>query len=127
MANDCPVGYTCPDIDEVLNSVESVLQTAKVIKDKLANTDEQKMSPDMWVTFMDEIKDEAEEIEHYLSGTAQQMEELRTANEKLREWGLDANNKVEELEEEVSDLTSKVQDLEEEVEGLHEANAGADL
>lgn len=120
MANDCPVGYTCPDIDEVLNSVESVLQTAKAIKDKLANTDEQKMSPDMWVTFKDEIKDEAEEIEHYLSGTASQMEELRTANEKLREWGLDANNRVDELEVEVVELKD-------EIEGLHEANAGADL
>jgi len=120
MALACPIGYTCPDIDEVIRSVKSVLETTKVIKSKLENVDEQKMSPNMWVEFIDSLKDENYEIEGYLYSTEKKMEALRDANEKLREWGLDANNKVDELED-------KITELEEDIEGLNEANAGADL
>ena len=125
MPQECPVRHTCPDIDAVIREVKSSLQTAKAIKDKVANTDEQKMSPDMWVTFKESIEDEADEIENYLASVEGQLEDLRTANEKLREWGLDLYNEVEELEDKVGTLETDVYEITEELD--EERNSGADL
>jgi len=74
-----PVGYTCPDINEAISLTEDVISAAD------------KLSP--------------------LVGRRGLLEELRNANEKLRSWGeqltIDlevANNRINELQDEIHEL-----------------------
>ena len=51
------------------------------------------------------------------------LEDLRTDNSRLRDWGEAEESKVDELENQVSDLESKIQDLENRISELEFENS----
>jgi len=84
-----PVGHTCPDIDDIISSVEY-------------------LSSECTKATCDDI--------------IQKMEKVRDANSKLRDWGYEESQRVDELEEKVSDLESEISTLEDKVEDLEKEN-----
>lgn len=87
----CPVGNTCPFIDDVLDFLKNI--------ENLEDSDYK------WIK--------------------KQLENLRTQNSALRDWGNDEQNKVNELKSEaekaerkISDLESTVSDFEERIKEL---------
>jgi len=81
-----PIGYTCPDIDEVIRLIENV-QTAASELDAA--------------------------VGYRKNGL---LEDLRKANDTLRNWGEELKERVEELEVELSDAKQRIIDLEDEIE-----------
>lgn len=76
-----PVGYTCPDIDASIEYVEESLEAAKVIENLSA-----------------------------LIGKSGLLETLRKANDALREWGAEQEDRANKLEEDVESLSNALED-----------------
>lgn len=55
------------------------------------------------------------------------LEELRVANSKLREWGAELFDRVDELEKDLEEATTQVGDLQDEIECLKEELKEAQL
>ena len=97
-----PIKHTCPDIDSVIKKVKVALVAA----DKgYRMTDKDSVENDLFY-----------EIDSALSGVEDEMEDLRTANATLREWG-------EEMEGKYSDWETTAHELEDRVEQLEKENA----
>ena len=102
-----PVGHTCPDIDEVKAQIEAALQGLKELQAQLPDLDDL----DHPANYDDEIGG--------LDSALGLMEDLRTANAALRDWGgqLAEENeiqesKIEDLQAEVGDLAYRIEELE---------------
>lgn len=80
-----PIKHTCPDIDWVIRRVNDAMKSAKDGM-KMCDSDS-----DEWSCF-DNIIDELYQVEG-------KLEQLRTSNDELRQWGIEEANKVDELEE----------------------------
>lgn len=100
-----PVKHTCPKIDNVINSIKEVFEACKYAS-KSEN--------------LDEIKDCISDIENYLWHSTSIMEELRSANDSLRDWGSNEADKVDELESENEDLKDRISNLEITISELRE-------
>jgi len=79
-----PIKNTCPKIDSIIDRMEKVKQEAEYINNNPNEDSSQESS-----TIIDEIFEAIKE-----------MEEIREANSKLRDWG---NDLAEELDEAISD------------------------
>jgi predicted nuclease with TOPRIM domain len=90
-----PVKHTCPDIDKVIASIKSAM--------KLANDKRNELEKD------DPMDDTLWGIYHELDGLERSLEDLRSDNAALRDWG-------HKLQDEVDKLEGKVYDLEQEIE-----------
>lgn len=86
--DNAPVGHTCPKIDSVISMVHSLYLSSEEMS-----------------------KQEYTEFEKL-------MEEIRSANSTLREWGNEENQKAEEFEKDLDYANRKIDDLTEEVEAL---------
>lgn len=84
--------YTCPDID----SIQGYIQTAEA--------EAKATYKDFYDMKVDDIRDSFSEILSSLDGLCGMLEDVRSANEALRDWGRELNDKVGELEAELSDL-----------------------
>lgn len=88
-----PVKHTCPDIDYCLGEL-------RVIRDGIAwvskNTDT-------------DVDSEIRAIDNLDSG----LEQLRSSNAALREWGTEEANRVDELESQLDESESALKDLQE--------------
>ena len=100
-----PVGHTCPDINIVIRSIRSALNDCKGGKN-LAERDS-----DFYTLF--------DSIESELWGVEDQMEELRTCNSKLRDWGEESEEKANSLENQVSSLEERISQLTDEISYLN--------
>jgi chromosome segregation ATPase len=92
-----PVRHTCPDIDRIIKSLKDAMEECK-------NTDEI----------------DGNYIINELRGLESDLEDLRTSNSKLRDWGNalvddleEQDTRIEELENENETLKSKLDDAEE--------------
>jgi polyhydroxyalkanoate synthesis regulator phasin len=94
-SDNAPIGHTCPKIDSVISQIHALYMSSEEM-----------------------TKQEYAEFEKL-------MEEIRSANSTLREWGNEENKKAEEFEKDldyeksrVANLESEVEDLKKEVESL---------
>jgi|SRR6187402_421618 len=90
-----PVKYTCPDVDKVIKMLQAIAQTAK---EGMRYTDK---SDDNYQRFKD--------CEWDIDDIIGRLEDLRSSNRELREWG-------EALESELEDAATEINRLETELE-----------
>ena len=83
--DNAPIGHTCPKIDSVISNIHSIYMSSEEI-----------------------TKHEYVQFEKL-------MEEIRSANSTLREWGNEENKKAEEFEKDFDRANRQVEDLEAEV------------
>jgi len=81
-----PVRHTCPDIDKAIDKIKSVYRIIKYAS-KLEE--------------VTELKDTIDEIESELWNFDDILEDLRSDNSKLRDWGHELEGRVEDLETEL--------------------------
>jgi peptidoglycan hydrolase CwlO-like protein len=87
-----PVRNTCPNIDSVIKSITDAMRIARDADDLTLN----------------QISDAFTDIYDLLDGLENQLEDLRSDNSSLRNWGLELEEKVEKLENELWELKSEV-------------------
>ena len=86
--DNAPIGHTCPKIDDVISTVHN------------------------WYSDAEEItKSDYQNFE-------KKMEEIRSANSTLREWGNEQCQLAEEFESDLDDAKEQVTDLKSEIEDL---------
>lgn len=88
-----PVGHTCPKIDQCIAAITSVIDGSAG-----------------WSGLDD------------LIGRHGALEEIRSANDALRDWGAENEDRVKELEANVSDLESEVESLRAELKAAQAEN-----
>lgn len=77
-----PVKNTCPDINRAIKRLE---------------------------TIKEHMNDMVKSIEYELSEIEDSLEDLRSDNSALRDWGTENESRVKELEDEVYELESKLE------------------
>lgn len=87
---------TCPDIDSVITSIKSVVGICKL----LGNETE------------DELKEFFSDIESELYWCESTMEDLRSANEGLREYGKYQEDRADKAEETIEDMQREPENIE---------------
>lgn len=80
-----PVGNTCPDIDKLIKRYDSIM---KIIKGYNQIED------------VDTLKDIISDVENELYNFDSVLEDLRSANSALRDWGNDCISAYDEMESE---------------------------
>ena len=86
--DNAPIGHTCPKIDSVISQIHALYMSSE------------EMSKQEYSYF--------EKL----------MEEIRTANSTLREWGNEQCEKAEEFEKDYDNSQREISDLKNEVESL---------
>lgn len=87
-----PVKVTCPDIDKLLKSL-------KYIYGELKNFEKDED--------IDSLKERLGSIENELWGFEDVLEELRSSNASLRDWGHEEAKYVDELEDKLYNLENE--------------------
>lgn len=109
-----PVKYTCPDIDRIISTITSICKQMESCNDE----DEK----DALLVCISDWKSDLESIG---VGHWSELEDLRSANAALRDWGKEMYSDAESLESErdnferkYEDEKGKVSELEDEIEDL---------
>lgn len=104
-----PIGHTCPDIDRAIKHID---QAASEVEDTI------------------EDRATIRSITSELDSAKDIMEELRTANDKLRSWGEESEEKLEEMErdrdyhqEESEKKDQTIKELQEQIDQLQNQEA----
>jgi len=63
-----------------------------------------------------QIDDVIERLNNVVSETSRDLEDLRKANDMLRQWGIEEAEKVDELDNENDKLRKEIKDLETDIE-----------
>ena len=94
-----PVKYTCPDIDKVISTIKEIIENMKSIdtEDDIIN---------------DYLSDWISELNSIGGNNYSMLEDLRSSNSALREWGIDMYNEAEKLEMELDEANNKISNLE---------------
>ena len=106
-----PIKYTCPDIDSAKEWIESAITVCNSKSDLENYTHDERY----------------EDIKHYLNGIPDMLEDLRTSNSTLRDWGNDINDELEIVENEKNNFENKISELEDEIENLKTQLENANL
>lgn len=97
-----PIGNTCPDIDKMQRAIKNV-------------------SPYNIAYIEDEdLRDLCENLYECLNDCSNFLEDMRSSNSTLRNWGNEEAARVDELEQENDELNSKLDDLTYQLECAHE-------
>ena len=86
-----PIKHTCPDIDKYIRYIKMTIVQDRELK----NMDEK------------EIFDSASSMASELENCIGYLEELRSSNDTLRQWGIEEAEKVDELELQIEELSTK--------------------
>lgn len=109
MSSREPVKNTCPKIDSILSRITVAQSECYYIKDNTKN------SPD-FSDYVDEFVTIHSELEYAKSD----IEDVREANYKLRNWGKEQAEEVDNLEDSIDELKSEKDDLEATIHNLNE-------
>ena len=93
-----PIKHTCPDIDKVIKRLNELRVNVNDTIKKIESS----------------LDDMLNEIDGELSHVEDSLEELRSDNSALRDWGYQSEGKVNELEERVSDLKWELDNVKDE-------------
>lgn len=100
-----PIKFTCPLIDKCIQQIKSVIdKSIDVSYSRDVDTMEEWIEDTVWL--LDKIMEA--------------FEELRDSNDKLRDWGSNEANRVDELELKIVKLEEKIEELENELEYLEQ-------
>ena len=87
-----PVGHTCPNIDKTIKKLKTIRELVDdTFHDIKAQLDK----------LVYKVESELDDIED-------DLEELRSDNSSLREWGTESEDRIDELEDELNELRSMV-------------------
>lgn len=78
-----PIKHTCPDIDKLIKGINEIQKLTK----NYQKIDE-----------VDDLKDILSDVENILWDFEDKLEELRRANDTLRDWGISEAEEVDKLE-----------------------------
>ncbi len=96
-----PVGNTCPDIDRVIDAIKESQKSISAIIGHIGEL----QSFDGYTTrqewLLETMADESSTIDNELWRLEDELEELRSANSALRDWGEELVSECEELEKEL--------------------------
>lgn len=105
MARDnAPIGNTCPKIDDVIEVLDGVADRLRELSDKLNCPALEEECNDIF--------EQAGNLKALFDGRRSPIEELRSANEQLRDWGNDQFERANEAEAECKDLRRQIDQLE---------------
>lgn len=94
-----PIGYTCPQIDKIIDILKQIKDNDKLIQDEI-----EKEHPDIDnIVYL--INGNIEDLEQLIEVD---IENIRDANVVLREWGNSLFKEKDELEKENDDLKEKL-------------------
>ena len=130
-----PIGYTCPSInnaiDEVKSVINSLIQYENICKEDLIEflSDENNFQ-----IFKDEISDNLKILKELAEGNTCILENIRSDNCELRDWGSELSEEKDKLEtdnyhlnyqvnymqKEVRILKDTIEDLESRISDLHD-------
>lgn len=89
-----PVKYTCPLIDSMISDLKGIMQQIQ-----------------------EDYPDEARQIDSIIDRRGG-LEEVRDANNSLRNWGYDSESRIEVLEKELEEANDKVSDLQYQIDNM---------
>ncbi|CAH2910736.1 MAG: hypothetical protein CPSOU_1842 [uncultured Paraburkholderia sp.] len=98
------IGHTCPDIDAIIATLSGVADRLSAIADQLdcpALTD-----------LVEDLHTQSANVQQVFDGRRSPLEELRSANETLRNWGNKECERADDAEAEVKSLRAEVRELE---------------
>ena len=102
MRDNAPVRNTCPTIDYIIQLMESAINEANYIM--------KYSEGDVYIS--------ANEVVSCLGDAVNDMENIRSDNAELREWGNDLYYEKEYLERDLDDANRKIEMLEDKVREL---------
>lgn len=83
-----PVGHTCPDINGCIQWLKNAKSEIESVIDEITQGDE--------VHYQDKVLNSLDEALKYID-IFSELEDLRSANSKLREWGYELASELEDL------------------------------
>ena len=101
--DNAPIGYTCP----IINSVIDRMKLAKNEADYISKHSQEEDSTGGASIILEELSNAIEEIE-----------DVRSANSELRDWGNEEYNRAEEVERERDEAIRDKEYLQEEIDEL---------
>lgn len=99
--NRAPVGYTCPDINAVIEQLAGVADQLDALASHLEDD-----------AITTDLNDNAQTLRALFTGRWSPLEELRTDNERLRTFGEKESERAEEAEAEARRLQERIDELE---------------
>lgn len=104
-----PVKNTCPDIDSIISTITAICKQMESCNDE-----------DEKDALLECISDWKSDLESIGVGKWNELEDLRSANAALRDWGNEMYNDAESLESARDDFERKYEDEKEKVSKLED-------
>lgn len=115
-----PIGYTCPSINNAIDEIKSVIsnliQYENMSKEDLI---EFLSNEDNFQGFKDEISDNLKTLKELAEGDNCILENLRSDNSELRDWGSELSEEKNSLENDNYRLNYQIDDMKNEISSLN--------
>lgn len=109
-----PVRYTCGEIDSIIADTKEIVKFAEAIEELVRNPPSEEE--------LDTIRNYCTDIINLAWYKDSEMEDIRSANSELRDYGEEEESRAEDLENECAVLEERIRDLENENEELSNQN-----
>jgi hypothetical protein len=100
--DNAPIGNTCPDIDAAIEVLAGVADRLESIASSLEDT-----------SIAEDLDAQASNLRQLFEGKRSSLEELRNANDLLRQWGNKETERANDAETEVKSLRADLREMEE--------------
>jgi len=102
-----PVKHTCPDIDRIIDTITRITREMDY-----CNTNEEIGA------LLDQLSDWKSDLAQIGVGKYCELEDLRSSNASLRDWGQEMYDDAERLEQERDELENECENLKETIKDL---------
>lgn len=99
--DNAPVGNTCPDINVIIEMLTAVADRLDTISGQIED-----------INIADDLATQSANPRCLYEGRRSPMEELRSANESLRNWGNAECQRANDADEEIKSLHADIRELE---------------